>query len=102
MKCDQLTLSTWSIILCLVHLSSSEYIPPGPAFRCPKDTLLLHPCTCDSESDIGITVSCKNTNLASMSIGLNNLATFQLPIEQLTIYRCNIGKSEIKILQKGV
>ena len=41
---------------------------------------------------MGIEVLCENTNLASMSIGLNNLATFKLPIEKLTISKCNIGK----------
>lgn len=69
-----------------------EYIPPGPAFRCPKDKYLLHPCSCDIESDVGITVSCNNTNLASMSVALNNLAAFKLPIEKLTIYKCHIGE----------
>lgn len=69
-----------------------EYIPPGPLYRCPKEILLIHPCTCDIESDNGITVSCNNTNLASMSIALNNLATFRIPIEKLTIKKSNFGK----------
>ncbi|CAH2016319.1 unnamed protein product [Acanthoscelides obtectus] len=80
------------LILLLLELVTAEYIPPGPSYRCPKDKLLLHPCTCDVESDFGISVSCNNTNLASMSIGLNNLATFRLPIERLTIYRCHFTR----------
>lgn len=68
------------------------YIPPGPLYRCPKEKLLLHPCSCDVESDQGIYVSCNNTNLASMSVALNNLATFRLPIEKLTIYKAHVGK----------
>lgn len=80
-------------LLCIFFVPIiSEYIPPGPFYRCPKEKLLLHPCTCDIESDNGITVSCNNTNIASMSIALNNLATFRIPIEKLTIYKCNIGK----------
>ncbi|XP_018576955.1 protein artichoke [Anoplophora glabripennis] len=78
----------------------AEYIPPGPQYRCPKEKLLLHPCSCDIESDEGITVSCNNTNLASMSIALNNLATFRLPIQKLTIYKCHIAKLYGSLLYK--
>ncbi|CAG9858326.1 unnamed protein product [Phyllotreta striolata] len=87
-------------ILLLWEIILGEYIPPGPKYRCPKDKLLLHPCTCDIESDNGIYVSCNNTNLASMSIGLNNLATFDLPIEKLTIYKCSIGRLFGSLLYK--
>jgi hypothetical protein len=83
--------------VALWDLASGGYIPPGPLYRCPKESLLLHPCTCDIESDQGIYVSCNNTNLASMSVALNNLATFRIPIERLTIYRGNIGKFSAKI-----
>nr|XP_023012445.1 toll-like receptor 7 [Leptinotarsa decemlineata] len=89
-----------SLLILSLHLTVAEYIPPGPLYRCPKETLLLYPCTCDSESDNGITVSCNNTNLASMSIGLNNLATFRLPIEKLTIYKCHIGRLYGSLLYK--
>lgn len=84
---------TVAIVLCNIILAViCEYIPPGPFYRCPKEKLLLHPCTCDIETDKGISVSCNKTNIASMSIALNNLATFRIPIEKLTIYKCNIGK----------
>jgi hypothetical protein len=83
--------------VALWDLASGGYIPPGPLYRCPKESLLLHPCRCDIESDQGIYVSCNNTNLASMSVALNNLATFKIPIERLTIYRGNIGKFSAKI-----
>ncbi|KAJ8943742.1 hypothetical protein NQ314_009660 [Rhamnusium bicolor] len=76
--------------ICGIALAG--YIPPGPLYRCPKEKLLLHPCSCDTESDQGITVSCNNTNLASMSIALNNLATFRLQIENLMIYKCNVAR----------
>lgn len=80
------------LMALLQGYAKSEYIPPGPRYRCPKDIYYLSPCTCDQESDVGIMVSCKNTNLAKMSVGLNNLAEFKLPIEKLTLYKCNIGK----------
>ncbi|KAH1014820.1 hypothetical protein HUJ05_012645 [Dendroctonus ponderosae] len=74
-----------SALLGLYHQVQAEYIPPGPLYRCPKEKLLLHPCSCDVESDQGLWISCNNTNIASMSLALNNLATFELPIETLTI-----------------
>lgn len=80
------------VLLTTVGCATAGYIPPGPQYRCPTHVSLLQPCTCDSESDQGITVSCQNANLATMSVGLNNLATFKLPIEKLTLYRCNIGE----------
>lgn len=76
-------------------LATAEYIPPGPRYRCPKEYLLLHPCSCDFESDQGIYVSCNNTNLATMSVALNNLAAFRLPVEKLTLFKCHIGKTNI-------
>lgn len=94
----EIRVTSWLLVATSVLLHSpipcnSGYIAPGPEYRCPSHTMLLSPCTCDSESDEGITVSCKNTNLASMSVGLNNLATFKLPIQRLTLYHCNFGKN---------
>ncbi|CAG9813618.1 unnamed protein product [Phaedon cochleariae] len=88
------------LFLLLAPITLAEYIPPGPFYRCPEEKLLLHPCTCDAESDDGVYVSCNNTNLASMSIGLNNLATFRLPIEKLAIFKCNIGRLYGSLLYK--
>ncbi|CAH0550427.1 unnamed protein product [Brassicogethes aeneus] len=78
----------------------SGYVPPGPLYRCPKDKQFLHPCTCDTESDAGVTVSCNNTNLASMSVALNNLAAFNLPVESLLIYKSHIGRFYGSLLYK--
>ncbi|XP_022909438.2 protein artichoke [Onthophagus taurus] len=77
-----------------------EYIPPGPLYRCPKDSLLIHPCKCVEESDIGVKIRCENSNLGSMSVGLNNLATFNLPIEELTLYKCHIARLFGSLLYK--
>jgi hypothetical protein len=57
----------------------------------------LYPARTSLQVPQGIYVSCNNTNLASMSVALNNLATFRIPIERLTIYRGNIGKFPAKI-----
>lgn len=80
------------LIFCWFSLSNGGYIPPGPRYRCPEQYQLLHPCKCISETDAGISIWCENSNLASLSIGLNNLATFRIPIEKLTLHECKIGK----------
>ncbi|XP_044746672.1 chaoptin [Coccinella septempunctata] len=76
------------------------YIPPGPKYRCPKEGLLLHPCWCTKESDDGLEVACNNTNLASMSVALNNLATYDIPIERLSIHRCHFRRLFGSLLYK--
>lgn len=84
--------SSFLIVAWAVSCTLGVYIPPGPRYRCPNDSLLFHPCSCVKESDVGIYVRCENSNIASISVGLNNLATFGLPIEELTLYKCHIGK----------
>lgn len=86
------------VLTSILALIKCEYIPPGPKYRCPKEHLLLHPCKCDTESDVGVTVRCENTNLASMSVGLSNLATFRLPIEKLTISNCHICQYNFQLI----
>lgn len=95
---------------------NAEYIPPGPLYRCPtkpdkvKYSLkthtiaflcnilinlqlkLLYPCTCDKSSDSGLYVSCKNAGLATLSVGLENLAALKSPIEELVLSDCTIGE----------
>ncbi|XP_017768365.1 PREDICTED: insulin-like growth factor-binding protein complex acid labile subunit isoform X1 [Nicrophorus vespilloides] len=88
------------LVALLCGLAAGGYIPPGPKYRCPEQKLLLHPCTCETESDVGISVRCENTNLASMSIGLQNLATFKLPIETLTLHKCHIARLFGSLLYK--
>lgn len=83
---------TLCLPLILATYATGEYIPPGPAYRCPTDRRLLYPCKCGGESDVGVAITCSNTNLASMSVAFNNLATFSLPIERLTISDCHIGR----------
>ncbi|XP_063228922.1 chaoptin [Bacillus rossius redtenbacheri] len=79
-------------LLAAVQLVAGEYIPPGPRYRCPDKPLLLYPCKCIRSGDEGIGVLCENTNLASVSVGLANLASLKLPIHDLTFYKCNMGK----------
>lgn len=73
-----------------IVIIEGEYIPPGPTYRCPKNNLYLYPCNCTEPGDRGITVICQNANLASISVGLKNLADQKIPIEKLEISRCNI------------
>lgn len=59
---------------------------------------MIFPCECTKESDAGISVRCENTNLASLSIGFNNLVQHNSPIEELTIKKCHMGM----LLENGV
>jgi len=51
----------------------------------------LYPCECVKGSDNGLYIRCENTNLATLSVALQNLASFGMPIEELTIYRGHFG-----------
>lgn len=71
------------------------YVPPGPRYECPALPLhkdLLYPCNCTSGSDVGLYVTCDQTNLASLSVGLANLGSLNYPVEELIISSCNFGK----------
>ncbi|XP_023162502.2 chaoptin [Drosophila hydei] len=75
------------LLLQLFALVSSEYVYGEPKFKCPKKPQVLYPCLCVNGSDAGIFVRCENTNLATLSVALQNLASLQLPVEELTIYK---------------
>ncbi|XP_018333196.1 toll-like receptor 7 isoform X1 [Agrilus planipennis] len=79
-------------IMVLPLLSMGGYIPSRPRYGCPEDTLLLHPCECISESDVGISIKCENTNLAQAGVALNNLATLRVPIQMMYIRKCSISR----------
>ncbi|CAL7941377.1 unnamed protein product [Xylocopa violacea] len=68
------------------------YVPPGPRFRCPGETKYIYPCVCVRGSDRGLYVRCENTNLASLSLAFSNLGNEGMPIEELVLYKCNIGR----------
>ncbi|CAD1469924.1 unnamed protein product [Heterotrigona itama] len=68
------------------------YVPPGPRFRCPKEPKYIYPCACVRGSDRGLYVRCENTNLASLSLAFSNLGNEGMPIEELVLYKCNIGR----------
>ncbi|CAB3223097.1 unnamed protein product [Arctia plantaginis] len=78
----------------LLTYTNTEYIPPGPAYPCPKDasTTLLYPCVCQRGSDTGLYIRCDNTGLAVLSVGLGNIAGLGLPIERLHLRECKITK----------
>ncbi|KAL4706254.1 hypothetical protein ACJJTC_017421 [Scirpophaga incertulas] len=75
------------ILLLALPCLNTEYIPPGPAYPCPKDSdrLLMYPCVCEKGSDAGLYIRCENTGLAIMSVGIGNLAGLGHPIERLEI-----------------
>ncbi|XP_046683240.1 chaoptin isoform X2 [Homalodisca vitripennis] len=78
-------------VLASLPCSYSGYIPPGPRYPCPTDPVhaqFLYPCNCTAGTDAGLYVTCEKTNLASLSVGLANLASVGYPVEQLTISSC--------------
>lgn len=100
------------LLLQLLAVVSSEYVYGEPKFKCPKKSVIfeikfrislliilffffrtnsLYPCVCEKGSDDGLFVRCENVNLATLAVALQNLASFQLPIEELTIYRGHFG-----------
>ncbi|PSN36791.1 hypothetical protein C0J52_24097, partial [Blattella germanica] len=80
------------LVTSLVLGVHAGYIPPGPRYHCPEKPLLLFPCICEAGTDAGLLVRCENSNLASLSIGLANLATLHTPVEQLTFSKCHIKR----------
>ncbi|CAH2237876.1 jg4888 [Pararge aegeria aegeria] len=87
-----LTLTVFVLATLLPYLNT-EYIPPGPAYPCPKktDNQLLFPCVCEKGTDAGLYVRCENTGLAVMSVGIGNIAGMGLPIERLLLKECKIS-----------
>lgn len=86
------------ILILYVHvICNGEYIEPGPKYMCPKKGSLpevaLHPCRCGADSDFGLALHCENSNLATLSVGLSNVASLgDVVVDNLTISSCNIGK----------
>lgn len=83
----------WALIvifLSALQTTSAEYIPPGPKYTCPEKPKLIYPCECTRGTDDGIFITCENSNLASLSVAFINLASLNVPIEELHIKRCKI------------
>lgn len=80
------------LLLLLVPLSQAGYVPPGPLYRCPEKPLLLFPCECEAGGDNGLSIRCENSNLASLSVGIANLATLNAPVERLTLSKCHFSQ----------
>jgi len=74
-------------LINLTNGSGVFYVPPAHA--CPEQQILIHPCRCTGESDEGIDLTCENTNIASMAIGLSQVKT---KVKTLTVSDCNIEK----------
>ncbi|KAI5638062.1 leucine rich repeat domain-containing protein [Phthorimaea operculella] len=80
------------ILLALLSFVNPEYIPEGPLYPCPKptDSSLLYPCVCEKGSDAGLYIRCENSGLATLSVGIGNIAGMGLPVERLSLKECKI------------
>lgn len=92
-----MSIHVFLILIIYVYYVNGEYIEPGPKYRCPKigslSELALHPCRCVADSDSGLALHCENSNLATLSVGLSNVASLgDVIVDNLTISSCNIGK----------
>lgn len=83
------------LILGCILSTMGGYIPPGPKYRCPLEANHIWPCVCVKSTDEGLHIRCENSNLASLSLAFVNLGNDGIPIEQLVIYKCNIGTYQI-------
>lgn len=84
-------ISSILLLTTCLPILKSEYIPPGPLYQCPKDTVLLYPCTCKKGTDDGLFVHCENAGLAVLSVGLGNLVAMGMPVEELVLKECHIS-----------
>ncbi|XP_069692523.1 chaoptin-like isoform X1 [Periplaneta americana] len=91
-QCAVAALMKMLLLLLVPTLVLSGYVPPGPLYRCPDKPLLLYPCECVSGSDVGLNVLCENSNLASLSVGLANLASLDTPVERLVLSKCHFRR----------
>ncbi|XP_050439499.1 toll-like receptor 6 [Adelges cooleyi] len=93
---------TWhleaAVLILVIGAVHGGYEEPGPKYRCPKPGSVkeqsLHPCRCVGESDNGLALHCENSNLATLSVGLSNVASLsnEVVLDNLTISSCNIGR----------
>ena len=82
-------------VLCT--LVSGQWIDQPPKYDCPRDSRALYPCNCTQGSDDGVYIECKNTNIASLAVGLNQIKT---KVHTLVISNCNMEKLFGDIFQK--
>ena len=82
----QLILGLW-VFLTLFLGAWGQWVDPPPKYDCPKRN--LYPCRCLKGSEEGVYITCNNTNIASLAVGLRHVRTL---IHTLTIEDCNIEK----------
>lgn len=61
--------------------------------------MTIHPCKCIKATALGLTIECENTNLASLSVALANIAELEAPLENLLIDKSNFGILNINIIE---
>lgn len=77
----------WIGWIWLIQISA--LINGNDEFKCPNNQFFLYPCRCLSGGFNGVNLSCNDSNLATISLALDNL---KLPINHLTIINCNITR----------
>lgn len=55
--------------------------------------LTIHPCNCTKSTASGLSIECENTNLASLSVALSNIAE-----QKFDVWSLVINKSHFRML----
>lgn len=79
---------TESIILAVLfalQLTSATYYIDIWASKCPDGLDKILPCYCVSRKDYKLVIECESSNLASLSLALNNLASLEYLVDKVTI-----------------
>lgn len=82
-------MTSLAIITAILLYNISVASGNDPKFTCPENTPYFYPCLCKGGGQEGIFITCENTNLASIALGLANI---RLPIEELRLYKCNMKR----------
>lgn len=77
------------VVVVLTVLWGTSEVTAESKFECPPTIKYFFPCNCTGGGERGLFITCDNTNLASIAIGLANI---RLPVEELRMYKCHFKK----------
>lgn len=80
----KIKLVIFAILVALQQTTATYYIDIW-ASKCPEELDKILPCVCVSRKDYKLVINCESSNLASLSVALNNLATLEYFVEKVTI-----------------
>lgn len=85
MKRPESSFISVAVFLIALQLTSATYYIDIWASKCPDGLQKILPCYCVSRKDYKLVIECESSNLASLSLGLNNLASLEYLVDKVTI-----------------